>query len=270
MPSRIVHLPLSWDDPATQLAIQKYMQIVRKDAPWCPSNIEFIRRINGLDSIEEVKRIVFDASYLVLGLGDVYLGAPVATPVDPRHRLVTTKYNPARTWTPENCRRHRRRVPVRLRHGRPGRLSVRRPHLPDVEHVPPDRGFHRRQAVAVAILRPDAVLSRSAPRFARFREEFLQGRVKLEVTHETFSLRKYNGFLTRTAESIAAFKNHQQAAFDAERERWEAAGLSHFTSETADSNGDDATDAKLPPGSQPVFAEVPATSGRSRSSPANA
>ena len=50
-----------------------------------------------------MKRIVFDASYLVMGLGDVYLGAPVATPVDPRHRLVTTKYNPARTWTPENA-----------------------------------------------------------------------------------------------------------------------------------------------------------------------
>src|SRR3546814_10315520 len=38
-----------------------------------------------------------------MGLGDVYLGAPVATPIDPRHRLVTTKYNPARTWTPENA-----------------------------------------------------------------------------------------------------------------------------------------------------------------------
>ena len=33
----------------------------------------------------------------------MYLGAPVATPLDPRHRLVTTKYNPARTWTPENA-----------------------------------------------------------------------------------------------------------------------------------------------------------------------
>src|ERR1700709_2909113 len=78
------------------------MQSVRPDAPWCPSNIEFIRRINGLDSSEQVKEIVFAASYLVLGLGDVYLGAPVATPVDPRHRLVTTKYNPARPWTPPN------------------------------------------------------------------------------------------------------------------------------------------------------------------------
>ena len=103
LPSRIVHLPLSWDDPATREAIERYMHGVRADAPWCPWNIEFIRRINGLDSVDDVQRIVFDASYLVLGLGDVYLGAPVATPLDPRHRLVTTKYNPARTWTPENA-----------------------------------------------------------------------------------------------------------------------------------------------------------------------
>src|SRR5258708_9834317 len=103
VPTRIVHLPLSWEDESTLVAIQKYMQSVRADAPWCPSNLEFIRRVNGLDSIEAVKKIVFDASYLVLGLGDVYLGAPVATPLDPRHRLVTTKYNPARTWTPENA-----------------------------------------------------------------------------------------------------------------------------------------------------------------------
>jgi urea carboxylase len=103
VPNRIVHLPLSWDDPSTRIAIERYMQSVRPDAPWCPSNIEFIRRINGLAHIDDVKRIVFDARYLVMGLGDVYLGAPVATPIDPRHRLVTTKYNPARTWTPENA-----------------------------------------------------------------------------------------------------------------------------------------------------------------------
>ena len=103
MPSRVVHLPLSWDDPSTRDAIQRYMQGVRPDAPWCPWNIEFIRRINGLTSVDDVYRTVFEASWLTLALGDVYLGAPVATPVDPRHRLVTTKYNPARTWTPENA-----------------------------------------------------------------------------------------------------------------------------------------------------------------------
>ena len=102
VPSRTVRLPLSWDDPATRLAIERYMNSVRSDAPWIPWNIEFIRRINGLDTVDDVYRIVFGARYLVLGLGDVYLGAPVATPLDPRHRLVTTKYNPARTWTAEN------------------------------------------------------------------------------------------------------------------------------------------------------------------------
>src|SRR3981081_1510266 len=102
VPSRIVHLPLSWDDPQAKLAQQKYMQAVRPDAPWCPSNTEFTGRINGISSTDEVYRIVHEASYLVLGLGDVYLGAPVATPIDPRHRLVTTKYNPPPPWTPEN------------------------------------------------------------------------------------------------------------------------------------------------------------------------
>ena len=66
VPSRIIWLPLSWDDPQTQLAAKRYQQTVRPNAPWCPSNPEFIRRINGLDSIEDVKKIVFDADYLVL------------------------------------------------------------------------------------------------------------------------------------------------------------------------------------------------------------
>ena len=104
MPSRTVHLPLSWDDPATREAIERYMHGVRADAPWCPWNIEFIRRINGLDDVSKTCTTSCSTrEYLVLGLGDVYLGAPVATPLDPRHRLVTTKYNPARTWTPENA-----------------------------------------------------------------------------------------------------------------------------------------------------------------------
>ncbi|MDP4847290.1 MAG: carboxyltransferase domain-containing protein, partial [Akkermansiaceae bacterium] len=67
--SRVVHLPLAWDDPSTQLAIERYMKGVNPNAPWCPSNIEFIRRINGLDSIEQVKEIVYSTEYLVMGLG---------------------------------------------------------------------------------------------------------------------------------------------------------------------------------------------------------
>ncbi|MEO7427320.1 MAG: urea carboxylase, partial [Fibrobacteria bacterium] len=66
--TRIVHMPLSWDDEAIHAVIRKYMQSVRADAPWCPSNIEFIRRINGLASSEDVLKTVFAADYLVMGL----------------------------------------------------------------------------------------------------------------------------------------------------------------------------------------------------------
>ena len=167
-----MHLPLSWDDPATREAIHRYMSTVRADAPWCPWNIEFIRRINGLDSVDDVKRIVYDASYLVLGLGDVYLGAPVATPLDPRHRLVTTKYNPARTWTPENAVGIGGAYLCIYGMEGPGRLSVRRPHRAGVESLPPHRGLHR--AVAAAILRPAAILRsrrRGAARLAARRAD---------------------------------------------------------------------------------------------------
>lgn len=35
VPSRIIWLPLSWDDPQTQLAAKRYQQTVRPNAPWC-------------------------------------------------------------------------------------------------------------------------------------------------------------------------------------------------------------------------------------------
>ena len=47
--------------------------------------------------------MIYDISFLVLGLGDVYLGAPCAIPIDPRHRLNVPKYNPSRNYTPEGA-----------------------------------------------------------------------------------------------------------------------------------------------------------------------
>ena len=55
-------------------------------------------RIPRAQAILGEERTVHTAEHLASAM--FYLGAPVATPIDPRHRLVTTKYNPARTWTP--------------------------------------------------------------------------------------------------------------------------------------------------------------------------
>ncbi|MET0407686.1 MAG: carboxyltransferase domain-containing protein, partial [Hyphomicrobium sp.] len=256
VPSRIVHLPLSWNDAAVQKTIDKYMQGVRPDAPWCPSNIEFIRRINGLESIEDVKRIVFDATYVVLGLGDVYLGAPVATPVDPRHRLVTTKYNPARTWTPDNV------------------VGIGGAYM-CVYGMEGPGGYQLfgRTCQVWNTYRTTDVFEADAPWLLRFfdqirfypvssdellafRDGFLEGRATVKIEPTTFRLKDYQAFVAENAETIAAFKSRQQAAFEAERARWQQ-GDQQGNASSAEAGDDEDVDAILPPGATAVESPVP-------------
>jgi len=229
VPSRIVHIPLSWDDDATRLAIQKYDELVRKDAPWCPDNIEFIRRINGLASVQEVKDIVFNAHYLVMGLGDVYLGAPVATPLDPRHRLVTTKYNPARTWTPENA------VGIGGAYlcvygmegpggyqfvGRTLQMWNRYRQTAEFEKKWLLRFFDQIKFYPV-----------SSEELTQIRHDFPRGDYPLTIEETTFSLSDYQAKIAQDHASIIAFKENQQKAFEAERQRWQETGQANFVAE---------------------------------------
>ena len=77
---------MAFEDSATLGAVQRYRETVRSEAPWLPNNVDFIQRANGLAHRDEVKDILFDASYLILGLGDVYLDAPCAVTLDPPAR----------------------------------------------------------------------------------------------------------------------------------------------------------------------------------------
>lgn len=220
VPARTVHLPLSWDDPATQLAIQKYVQGVRPDAPWCPSNIDFIRRINGLGSVEDVHRVVFDASYLVMGLGDVYLGAPVATPLDPRHRLVTTKYNPARTWTPENAVGIGGAYLCIYGMEGPGGYQFVGRTVQMWNTYRTTREFTPGHPWLLRFFDQIRFYPVSAGELLEMRREFPAGRLPLRVEEGEFRLRDYHQFLDSIQDSATAFKQRQQAAFDEERARW--------------------------------------------------
>ncbi|QFS62292.1 urea carboxylase [Pantoea dispersa] len=229
VPSRTVWLPLSWDDAACREAVTRYSQSVRPNAPWCPSNIEFIRRINGLESVEAVKQIVFSASYLVMGLGDVYLGAPVATPLDPRHRLVTTKYNPARTWTAENS------VGIGGAY-----LCVYGMEGPGgYQFVGRTLQMWNRDRRTSAFTQPwllrffDQIrfYPVSADELLQIRERFPWGDYPLRVEAGEFRLADYQALLTAQATEIDAFQQQRQQAFDAELARWRADGQFTFDSQ---------------------------------------
>lgn len=103
IPSRLVKLPIAFHDERCRAYVQKYQESVRAEAPYLPDNMEFVARCNGLDSIERVQAYFLATEHLVIGLGDVYLGAPCAVPLDPRYRMSAPKYNPARTMTPEGA-----------------------------------------------------------------------------------------------------------------------------------------------------------------------
>jgi urea carboxylase len=255
VPSRIVHLPLSWDDPATRLAIEKYMQSVRADAPWCPSNIEFIRRINGLDNIEQVRDIVFNASYLVLGLGDVYLGAPVATPLDPRHRLVTTKYNPARTWTPENAVGIGGAYMCVYGMEGPGGYQFVGRTVQMWNRWRATNNFAKDKPWLLRFFDQVRFHPVSANDLLKHRADFLVGRYEVRVEETTFRFHDYRQFLSSIQKESAEFRAKREAAFAAERDRWKAAGVDTIPEEPAMELAADAGNVPLPEGV--VAAEAP-------------
>jgi urea carboxylase len=252
--SRTIYLPLSWNDSQIRLAMQKYQETTRPDAPWCPDNIEFIRRINGLSSIDDVKRIIFDAAYVVLGLGDVYLGAPVATPYDPRHRLVTTKYNPARPWTPQNAVGIGGAYMCVYGMEGPGgyQLFGRTIQMWNTYRQPPP--FEPGHPWLLRHFDQIRFFEVSERELLDARESFPHGQYKLRIEPQKFSLPEYRAFCDANKAGIDAFQTTQRAAFAAEREDWAAKGLNKF--EEPDSVPP-PEEAPLPPGARGISAPVP-------------
>lgn len=254
VPSRIVHLPLSWRDPATIETIEKYMGAVRADAPWCPDNIEFIRRINGLPDAAAVENLIFEANYLVMGLGDVYLGAPVATPVDPRHRLVTTKYNPARTWTPPNvvgiggaymC--------IYGMEGPGGYQLFGRTIQMWNTHRQTD-AFIEGKPWLLRFFDQIRFYPVSAEELAAWRRDFPSGRRSIRIEPSEFRLADYRAFLADNAPAIAAFEARRQAAFDAERAEWQRNGEFDRVADLAETEQPQADAVDVPEGADLVEA----------------
>ena len=259
VPSRIVHMPLSWDDPQARLAAEKYMTAVRPDAPWCPSNIEFIRRINGLGSVEDVHRVVFDSSYLVLGLGDVYLGAPVATPVDPRHRLVTTKYNPARTWTPENAVGIGGAYLCIYGMEGPGGYQLVGRTLQVWNTFKSTLDFEPGTPWLLRFFDQIRFYPVSAAELLDMRDAFPHGKCHVTVEETQFRYQEYQVFLNSIQGEARASKQRQQQAFAEERARWAAAGQAIIIDAPEDDGASLLDGPGIPEGCQAVASPLTAS-----------
>lgn len=228
VPSRVVYLPMAFEDSATLDAVARYRQSVRDTAPWLPSNTEFIRRINGLDSISKVKQIIFDTHYMVLGLGDVYLGAPCAVPVDPRHRLLTSKYNPARTYTAEGTVGIGGVYMCIYGMDSPGGYQLVGRTLPIWNKFLKNPVFKNGEPWLLKFFDLVRYYEVSEEELTEQREAFREGRLSLRIEEDYFSLAEHEEFLLENAASIAEFKTKQQAAFTQEVALWQADEEKHI------------------------------------------
>ncbi|WP_051359812.1 urea carboxylase [Adhaeribacter aquaticus] len=232
VPSRIVHMPLAYEDKATLESVEHYRKSVRDKAPWLPSNIEFIRRMNGLPSQDDVRKVVFDTSYIILGLGDVYLGAPCGVPVDPRHRLITSKYNPARTFTVEGtvgiggvymC--------IYPMQGSPGGYQIVGRTLPVWNRFLKNKSFGEGKPWLLRFFDQIRYYPVTEEELLEMRKGFQQGKTIVRIEESTFDLGAYEKFLKDNEESIDQFKAKQKIAFDEEVEYWKREGFNKIAEE---------------------------------------
>ncbi|AOA58151.1 urea carboxylase [Acinetobacter larvae] len=220
IPSRILHLPMAFEDAATLGAVARYQQSVCAQAPWLPNNVDFLQQINGLDHREQVKDILYSAHYLILGLGDVYLSAPCAVPLDPRHRLLGSKYNPARTFTPEGTVGIGGMYMCIYGMDSPGGYQLVGRTLPIWNKYQAHPQFAQ-QPWFLRFFDQIKYFPVSEAELSLWRADFEQGLRQIEIEETVFDYAAYQQFLLDQQPSIDAFQHKQQQAFQQQAELWQ-------------------------------------------------
>ena len=102
--SRLVHLPVAFDDSESRAAVERYIHSIRKDAPNAEggTNIDYVVRYNGLRDRDELYETVLGTEQWTAFIG-FFPGLPFMFPLDPRDAIFVPKYNPTRTWTAEGA-----------------------------------------------------------------------------------------------------------------------------------------------------------------------
>ena len=104
IPSRLIRMPIAFEDTQTKAAVDRYIHTIRNDAPNCEgaNNVDYIVRANGYADREAFYESVLASEHWTAFIG-FFPGLPFMLPLVPRHVPVVPKYNPTRTWTAEGA-----------------------------------------------------------------------------------------------------------------------------------------------------------------------
>ncbi|MDR0852309.1 MAG: allophanate hydrolase subunit 1 [Clostridiales Family XIII bacterium] len=101
--SRIITLPIAFEDSQTKLAVELYQKQIRPNAPNCEDgyNLSYMALCNGC-TVQDIKDKLLTTDWYNSGCG-FWPGGGFFWPMDPRAKLNVPKYNPPRIWTPEGA-----------------------------------------------------------------------------------------------------------------------------------------------------------------------
>lgn len=94
--SRLIEVPVAYGDRWCRACFEDYCQTVKP----IEDNLELVRRLNGLASVEALIDYHASVDWWVGTVGFI-AGLPVLMPLDPGFKLRAPKYDPPRTWTPQ-------------------------------------------------------------------------------------------------------------------------------------------------------------------------
>lgn len=102
--SRIITLPIAFDDEMVREAVHRYRITTRSDAPNVSpgDNIDYIVKYNGFDNREAFFDAFLRTTWWNAFVG-YFPGLPSLFSMDPLTQIAVPKYNPARMWTAEGA-----------------------------------------------------------------------------------------------------------------------------------------------------------------------
>ena len=91
--SRVITLPIAFEDSQTKLAVERYLKQVRPDAPNCADgyNLEYMAQCNGC-TVDDIKKMLLTTDWYNSGCG-FWPGGGFFWPMDPRCKMIVPKYN---------------------------------------------------------------------------------------------------------------------------------------------------------------------------------
>jgi allophanate hydrolase subunit 1 len=104
IPSRLITLPIAFDESQSREAVERYLRVTRADAPNAQggNNIDYIVAYNGLPDREALYAEILATEWWNAFTG-FFPGLPFMFPLDTRHEIFAPKYNPTRLWTAEGA-----------------------------------------------------------------------------------------------------------------------------------------------------------------------